>query len=264
MSATLGGYIKDLRLQKNISQLEIAFALGWKEPSRLSRIEQGKVGNPPRELIDKLIDAMTLSEEEKNQLLVIGNYLPTAEDIKEARKKIDPIVNNWEFPASSLDYTWRIISANQKLYKALNVSLKEQEGIEKYFPHTIDIIFDPDFSQNKTQNITESKERREFMVKTLMQFQHAQRQRTNEHWYQQLIKHMMGNSVFHDVWLEVRKKMTERPLIADFSKKTIKAKEGKKLNFYFFLTQLFNDPRFYIELYVPKDIETYKYFQGKK
>ena len=79
MSATLGGYIKDLRLQKNISQLEIAFALGWKEPSRLSRIEQGKVGNPPRELIDKLIDAMTLSEEEKNQLLVIGNYLPTAD-----------------------------------------------------------------------------------------------------------------------------------------------------------------------------------------
>lgn len=55
----------------------------------------------------------------------------------------------------------------------------------------------------------------------------------------------------------------EKPLIADFAKKTIKTKEGKKLNFYFFLTKLFNDPRFYIELYVPKDIETFKYFQDR-
>lgn len=47
MSATLGGLLKDYRLQKNLSQLEIAFAMGWKEPSRLSRIEQGKIGNPP-------------------------------------------------------------------------------------------------------------------------------------------------------------------------------------------------------------------------
>jgi len=35
MSATLGGLIKDYRLQKNISQIEIAFVLGWREPSRL-------------------------------------------------------------------------------------------------------------------------------------------------------------------------------------------------------------------------------------
>ncbi len=66
MSATLGGLIKDYRLQKNLSQMEVVFSLGWKEPSRLSRIEQGRVGNPERKMMDRIIVALKLSEEEKN------------------------------------------------------------------------------------------------------------------------------------------------------------------------------------------------------
>src|SRR5258706_10528973 len=99
MSATLGGLIKDLRLQKNISQLEIAFALGWKEPSRLSRIEQGKNASPPRFLIENIMDAMKLTEEERYHLLMAGNYMPTDEEVEKARQKINPYLEAWLFPA---------------------------------------------------------------------------------------------------------------------------------------------------------------------
>src|SRR3990167_7521054 len=105
MSATLGGYIKDYRLQKNISQLEIAFALGWKEPSRLSRIEQGRVGNPERKMMDRIIAALKLSEEEKNDLLFAGNYLPTNEEIREIRKKIDSTIEKWLYPVIVYDFS---------------------------------------------------------------------------------------------------------------------------------------------------------------
>ena len=67
INSTLGGLIKDYRLQKGISQLDIAFSLGWKETSRLSRIEQGRTEKPDRELLDKIIRALNLEEEEKNK-----------------------------------------------------------------------------------------------------------------------------------------------------------------------------------------------------
>src|SRR3989344_6947150 len=200
MSATLGGLIKDLRLQKNISQLEIAFALGWKEPSRLSRIEQGKVGNPSREFIVKLTNAMHLTEEERNQLLVVGNYLPTKEEIELARKKIIPIIDSWQFPATCYDYTWRIIYTNQKLYKLLDISPRQQKEMEYRLPSIIEAIFDPNFILNRTKHPKELQERKKYLLRVLLHYLYEQRVRTGERWYQDLIKRMMNNSLFRELW----------------------------------------------------------------
>src|SRR3989344_8991963 len=112
MSATLGGYIKDLRLQKNISQLEIAFALGWKEPSRLSRIEQGRVGKPKRKLLDKIMDTMNLKVEERNHLLLVGNYIPTEEEVGFMAGLVKEELTKWKFPVVIFGFTWRLIKAN--------------------------------------------------------------------------------------------------------------------------------------------------------
>src|SRR3989338_10119232 len=107
MFATLGGLLKDYRLQKNISQLEISFAVGWKEPSRLSRIEQGRVGRPKRVLLEKIMDSMKLSQEERNRLLLTGGYLPTDEEVENLRARIKTMVDQWQYPASVMDFTWR-------------------------------------------------------------------------------------------------------------------------------------------------------------
>src|SRR3990172_10417662 len=99
INSTLGGLIKDYRLQKGISQLDIAFALGWKESSRLSRIEQGKTERPTREILDKIIKALDLEEEEKNFLLLTAGYLPTEEEIQNVKKETAAILNEWQYPA---------------------------------------------------------------------------------------------------------------------------------------------------------------------
>src|SRR3989344_6887474 len=115
MSATLGGLLKDYRLQKNISQLEISFAVGWKEPSRLSRIEQGRVGRPKRVLLEKIMDSMKLSQEERNRLLLTGGYMPTDEEVEDIRNKVKKTLDEWKYPAVVLDFTWRIVSQNREM-----------------------------------------------------------------------------------------------------------------------------------------------------
>ncbi len=264
MSATLGGLIKDLRLQKNISQLEIAFALGWKEPSRLSRIEQGRVSRPPREILDRLMEALRLSEDEKNQLLVVGTYLPTLDEVEEVRKKIKPIVESWPYPAACLDYIWRIIYTNQKMYKACGISPKEQQQIEEKLPWVFEEVFKSSYSLNKAETADKIEERKQYLIRVLTHFQYEQRMRTREKWYQDLVRRMMDNELFRELWPRAQRQMSNKPDVLNFGYKEVKSDIETLLKFYFFSVPVFRDPRFSVELYVPKDIETFQHYQNKK
>ncbi len=266
MSATLGGLIKDLRLQKNISQLEIAFALGWKEPSRLSRIEQGRNSTPPRFLIENIMEAMKLSEEERNQLLMVGNYLPDEKELEEARKKIKPIVDDWKFPAYAQDYTWRFLCGNKYLYKLLEVPLSAQREAEKNMPWVLEIAFDPNLITNRKDNFDEI-ERKDFLLRMLIEFLYEQRGRTRERWFQELIKRMMDNKLFRELWPEAQRQTKLECNFTNFGYKSLIAIEGnkrQKLNFYYFVIPVFRNPRFLVQFYLPMDLETSKYFQEAK
>lgn len=59
ITATLGGLIKDYRIKKRLSQIDVSVRLGWKESSRISRIEQ-----------------------EKGYFLLVGGYLPTDNEVQ--------------------------------------------------------------------------------------------------------------------------------------------------------------------------------------
>lgn len=260
MSATLGGLIKDFRTQKNISQIEIAFAMGWKEPSRLSRIEQGKVGKPDRELMDRIIEALNLSEEERNQLLAAGGYLPTKEEIKQVRQKMGQVIDSWPYPASMRDYLWRIVYTNKSLYKLFKIPLKRQVEMEKNCPWVIEEIFKPGFVLNKINTPKEWKKRKEHLLRTLVHFQYKQKAWSREKWYLDLIKRMMENELFRELWPLAQNHAADPSDIFHFGQKSIPC-EGKMLNFRFFIVPVFRDPRFMVEFFVPSDLKTHQYFE---
>lgn len=265
MSATLGGLIKDYRLQKNISQLEISFALGWTESSRLSRIEQGVTEKPKRDIVDKIIQAMRLTEEEKNQLLFTGGYLPTDEEIELFRKKIGPRMEEWPYPASAMDFSWRVVYDNQILYSMFNVSKKQADAIRRDKPHILELVFDPRFILNHPKNESEKKKRHEFLIRMLSHFQHAQKTRTREKWYQNLIKRMMNNELFKQLWSESQNYVSVTYDVANYSPKFgIPSKEGQILNLYMFIVPVLKDSRFTIEFHTPADKETFEYFKKIK
>jgi transcriptional regulator with XRE-family HTH domain len=265
VSATLGGLIKDLRIQKNISQLEIAFSLGWKEPTRLSRIEQGKVAKPPRELIDKLLEAMRLSNEEKYQVLVTGNYLPTEEEVRLAKAKIKPLVDAWEFPSVAIDYTWRIIYANKQLCDVFNVAPQHLKVIEEKLPSLVEIVFEPNFNEGTLSSNT-SEDRKRFLLRFLKHFKYAQQARSREKWYEDLVKKMMNNDIFRELWPAARIQNFEAYEVCNATGKDIfltRADEQVHLQFHSFLMPIFGDPRFLVELSTPMSSETFDYFVSK-
>jgi transcriptional regulator with XRE-family HTH domain len=247
MSATLGGLIKDLRLQKNLSQLEISLSLGWKESSRLSRIEQGHIEKPNRKLLDNLMDAMKLSTEEKNRLYITGNYLPTKKDIAFTRTKLSPLINSWPYPASALDYSWRIICSNHHMYDLFNLKKKDQKTIEANLPNLLELIFSPDIQNIQNDALLH--------LRLLAQFQYAQSTRTKERWYLDLIQRLMQNDYFRQLWLKAQKYQPETYDISQFATKSL-----KDFHFYACIMPVYNDPRFMVEYYFPADLRTHQHY----
>ncbi len=263
MSASLGGLLKDYRLQKNISQLEIAFSMGWKEPSRLSRIEQGRVGKPKREVLNKIIETMKLKEDEKNRLLLTGSYIPTVDDIQKITILTKNILDNYQFPAVLFDFTWRIIDAN-KLGKNLYYVEKVFGRSKKFFhPNLIQLYFDNNYPLNQIKDQNERNKWQKHLIRLLIHFQIAQQSRTKERWYMELISNMMDNELFRSLWKKSQDEEVDVVATNYSDSSFVDPINRKKLNFESFTVNLVKDPRFDIEFHTPSDLETFRYFQKK-
>ena len=261
MSATLGGLIKDYRLQKNISQLEIAFALGWKEPSRLSRIEQGRVGNPKRTFVNRLMVAMKLSREEKNRLMLVGNYIPEEEEVLEVRKEAQPVLQAWKYPAVMYDYLGRITAKNapaDSIYQPEHVLGKKAL---KQYAHVLELLFHPEFAQNKLLAGEAQEHWHATLQDIIVHFRTEHKSRTKERWYLDLVSAMLKNKLFRDLWNATQGK-TVTDIVSSFSQRTLihPDKPKKTLSFAVFYVPLREDPRFVVEFHTPADEETMKAF----
>lgn len=247
---SLGGLIKDLRIQKNISQLDVSFAMGWKEPSRLSRIEHGKHTNPPLPLIKNIMEAMKLSGEEKNEVLLAGNFLPTETEISQIQTKMHPLLKELPFPVYLMDYSWRVIYMNNKMYELFDIPVKKQEQIEGEFPNILELLF-------KLSSYNE--ERKQFLLQTLALFQYEQRDRSRQKWHQELVKKMMRNELFRELWPLAQKQVNKGLNFDDvFRKYKIKVNR-KNLEFLVVNSKLKDDPRYILESYIPANKTSLQY-----
>lgn len=263
-SSTLGGLIKDYRMQRGMSQTDIAFSLGWKQTSRLSRIEQGITEKPPRELLDNIIHAIDLEEEEKNTLLLTGGYIPTEEEIEQIRKETNPIIEQWPYPAFVFDFSWRILSHNKHNSHIYKMSEEDNKMLEKYHPRILDILFDPNFRQNKMLKTSEAENWIDFLRISILNFKYEQRHRTKEKWYIDHVKNLMRNDFFRELWVETDVREKIMGMVGKFTPKNIihPDDENKLLHFFRFSAPMLKDPR--IELYylIPRDSKTYDYYQS--
>jgi transcriptional regulator with XRE-family HTH domain len=260
-NSTLGGLIKDYRLQKGISQLDIAFSLGWKEPSRLSRIEQGRTERPPRELIDKIINAIGLEEQEKNTLLLTGGYLPTEEEIESIRKETKPLIERHPYPASVMDYSWRVISQNKHNIQLFKFGAEEEKRILEHKPRILDILFNLPLQKPVVTNTYDN--RYDFLKSVLVNFKYEQRHRTKEKWFIEHIKKLMDNDTFRELWVVTDAKYKLDGIVGKYVIKCLPAANNSQLlKFFLFVVPVLKDPRFEVELLVPADLDTFNYYQN--
>ncbi|MDP4011453.1 MAG: hypothetical protein Q8P72_04470 [Candidatus Roizmanbacteria bacterium] len=265
---TLGSLLCKYRLQRNISSYDLSFSLGWKDTNRLNQIESGEMQDISRDLIEKLSCLMNLTHIEKSQLLFIGNFIPTVSEIKKVRKKLHRLIDDWPYPASIRDICWRIITSNKKVFQYYQISEEMKKNIQEGSPNLLEIVFDPDFKLNK-DSLLEGKienvdKRKRFLIEMLKAFKYYQRSRTKEGWYIRLIKKMLDNELFRELWIKSSyEKIINTQFLPPFIRKTTLDSNNarKQLSTYMFITPFLEDPRFEIELYTPADVYTFHYFQ---
>jgi hypothetical protein len=159
-----------------------------------------------------------------------------------------------------MDYTWRLLFANQEAYNLFQVPEEQQQFVEEKFPNMIEIMFDPNFILNRSTEANKIDERNQFLLRILHHFQYAQRNRSREKWYQELVKRMMSNDMFRKLWPIAQRDNGYHSDIINFAKKSLTTENGQVLDFYIFLVPLYADPRFMLELHIPANEKTYEHF----
>lgn len=261
-TATLGGLIKDYRIKKRLSQMEVSLRIGWKDTTRLSKIEQGRVGKPVRETIEKIIKALELTDPEKGEFLLIGGYLPADEEIKKAIKRVKEKIENWPYPAYLIDFSWRNLYVNPSTWDIHKVSVAQGRKLTKGKINILELVFialkEKDIVLTKAQGKNASDD---FVTSLIAQFKIETHGHENEKWYVEIVKGLMKFDEFHKLWPQVKMEDYDKELL-DYEYKEIRwPKEKKVFKFHLFVSRLMMDQRFQIVFYVPADNKTDQFFK---
>lgn len=263
LTATLGGLIKDYRLRKRLSQLEVSLRIGWSDATRLSKIEQGRVGKPTRETIEKVIKALELNEQETGEFLYVGGYLPTEKEINRAIKETKGKIDHWKYPAYLMDFSWRWLYTNEATLKAINYPLKYKKDVPKLNFNFLETPFLP--KESFTVEILKGEDPnylKTFAIAQIAAFKTENLRYQNESWYKKLVRSLMRYENFRKLWPIVGIGEYHKKLL-DYEYKRITGDyNGKKisLNFHLVTAKIINDPRFQVVLYFPDDRETEIFF----
>lgn len=264
--ATLGGLIKDHRIRKRVSQLEVSLRIGWQDTSRLSKIEQGRVGKPARETIEKIIKALELNPQEKGEFLFAGGYLPLDSEIKQTIAEIADKIDHWPYPAYLMDFSFRWLYTNIHTLKTAGLPPKFKKVIIKNSPNFLEFPFLPkeqfNIEVSKGEDINNLKP---FQIAQIAAFKTENLHYQNESWYKSLIRSLMKYEDFRELWPKISLKDYHKRLF-DYEYKRMTGKyNGKKqsLDFHLQTARLITDPRFQIVLYYPANSQTEEFFQIK-
>lgn len=262
--ATIGGLIKDYRIKKRLSQEEISLAIGWKEATRLSKIEQGRVKKPSREIIEKIITALRLNEHEKGHFLLTGGYLPTDDEVKSVIKNTSKKIDNWKYPAYLMDFSFRWLYTNTATLKIVNYPSSQKNWIQKEKPNFLEFPF---FSKEQLpvdiMKGEDAENLKDFKIAQIATFKTENANYEQEDWYKKLILSLMKYEEFRKLWFEVDQGMYHKKLF-DYEYKRITGIYGNKknsLNFHLTTARLISDQRFQVVLYYPADNITFNFFK---
>lgn len=264
LTATLGGLIKDYRIKKRLSQVDVSLKLGWKDTSRISKIEQGRVGKPNRQTAERIIKALGLTEQEKGHFLLVGGYLPTDKEIQRVVSEVKERIDTWQYPAYLMDFSFRWLYPNLKILQAACLPPQQKEWIQEHKPNLLMFPFVP-WEQLPVEVMKGEDEASltPFPIAMIADFKNENGKYQNESWYQKLIKDLMQFDEFRKLWPKVTVDMYKKELFDYEYKQMAGTHNGKKiaLRFHLSTAKLISDQRFHLVFYFPADKTTEDFFK---
>lgn len=204
LTSTLGGLIKDFRIKKRLSQLEISLRIGWSDTTRLSKIEQGRVGRPTRPTLDKIMDALDLNEHEKGEMLLASNLIPTKKEVGEVLKRLESKLKEFDCPLMLVDFSWNVFYMNDECRKLYKVSDENYKSIEKNNPNWLEMLFLKDSFKNSQiksgYSQSDLKPLKEFEI---AHFKYEQEGNDKERWFRNLLLKLSENLEFRELWAKI-------------------------------------------------------------
>lgn len=263
VTATLGGLIKDYRIKKRLSQIDVSLRLGWKEASRISRIEQGRTVKPNRQTAERIVNALGLNEQEKGNFLLVGGYLPTDNEVQNIIKEVKQRIDTWVYPAYLTDFSFRWLYTNTQMLFVRSISSDQKISIEKNKPSFLIFPFLPkdqqpiEIMKGEDENSLIS-----YQIAQIIEFKRKNERYQNESWYKKLVKNLMKYDDFRKLWPIINENIQKRKLFDYEYKQLTGVYNGKKLalKFHSSTQKVMIDPRFEVVLYFPADKETDKIF----
>lgn len=265
LTATLGGLIKDYRIKKRLSQQEVSLRIGWSDCSRLSKIEQGRVGKITKPTLDKIMDALDLGEYERGQMFGVSRILPTHSEVDQALNKLKKEIDYFNCPVLVVDIFWNIFYFNKQCRELYKISNKEYRFLEKNKPNWMEVLFlRKSFNDVKIRGGYSPELILPFDEYQIAHFKFEQQDSIDEPWYRKLLMKLGQDDNFKTLWGKVPMTHSYRFYEYEFNEFTGKWR-GKEeiLKFHVLSISPVFDSRFWIMIHQPADENTYKFYSKK-
>lgn len=264
LTATLGGLIKDYRLKKRLSQLEVSLRIGWKDSTRLSKIEQGRVSRPTRETLDQIIKALGLNEHEKGEMLLASSIIPSKSEVKSVLLSLKERLKEFRYPLLLVDFAWNFFYFNDPAKNLYQISEKDYAYVSKYHPNWLEMLFlHKSFENIEIKGGYSERNTKPFKIFQISHFKFEQAGNTNENWFGSLLAKLSQDHEFRQLWLKVPPAQEDLLYEYEFDEfNGIWSGQKKKLKFHVFSIHPTSDFRFYLMIHQPADQETFQFCEN--
>ncbi len=189
---TVGEIVRLLRTRRDLEQIELARACGWRDASAVSRIETDRIAPTRRTLIklaDNLGDGVVngSSDDVRAWLFLAAGILPTADDIARVSESI-PAIEGWAQPALVLDFGWNVWRANHPIisWLALPPDFVGSNLLEIMFGDTVRAHLGSWWTSAA--------------VEALRQFRGETDNRRDQRWHRALLARLNADRRFAELW----------------------------------------------------------------
>lgn len=237
---TVGEIVRILRARRDLEQVALARACGWRDASAVSRIETDRI-RPTRRTLVKLADALAdpdttgTPHEIKAWLFRAAGVLPTADEIRGLEDKL-PRITSWGQPAVIMDFGWTIWSANDLAIKLMN--LPQSYAGRNY----LELMFDP----RGTMRAGLGDRWHAVATATLMDFRADSDRQADRRWRKKLLARLDELPGFAELWAATN----PHPRGEVFQRQRYERDEGAVAMIRLTLTA---DPRLLLTHVIPED-----------
>jgi transcriptional regulator with XRE-family HTH domain len=251
-----GSKLRELRRQAGKTQLfiELEADLG---SGYLQRVEAGKVAQPEKYTLERILNAIGASYDETAEALELFGYtspksLPTEKDIAWARTTCLPILQKIMLPAYLLDCAHRLLAWNRFIPKLFGVTENDPAFKRLIGTSLIPTWFDPHFCPGSLVCEPDV-----FYPQMIRALQHEIHPFRHEQWCIQLLdKWLQENALFKRYWMNTANGSGYAVAARSLSPLRLSLEQGTPALFHLAIEPLTQDTRFRIVYFIPADAET--------